>query len=541
MKEYTVTYQNQSKTFSKVLTLYEISLAFNVNDAMVAVINHELVALQEKISNSLTVDFLNVTHASGYKIYQAGLKYLLLGAVTNIFKDSEVLFLHSVPKGILCEIKTSKELTIEDVDKIKGEMANLVINKLPFIPYHLKPVDAYSYYKSKEQEEKAQMIQYVNSDLVTLYRLENELNYFYNFMPYDTSYLKSFELKYLQNNRLVIVCPNLGLNGKLPEYVHYDNIVNNFMDSQNWLRKLNCPYLAKVNIKVANNNIQDFISITETKFNEEILKCSDAIMKSKAKFILIAGPSSSGKTTTTKKLKVYCESKGYEVINLSTDDFFVNRKDTPLDENQNPDFESIYAIDLPYLKNFITRLLNGEEVECPQFDFIKGERKFTGHFLKVKENSIFLIEGLHCLNDELLPFIDDKYKFKVYLSPFMPLNIDRHNYVSTVDLRLIRRIIRDRKNRGQEVSNTISQWQKVRNGEEKNIFPYVSNADVIINTAMAYEVGVLKVFALPLLHSVPIDHPTHFEAKRLIKMLEPFFSISSELVPKDSIIREFID
>lgn len=536
-----VKYQNEVKSFNEPLTYYEASKTFGVNYAMVALVNYELVSLSDKITSDVEVDFLDISHVTGYKIYQAGLKYLFLVSVREIYPESEVHYLHSVPKGILCEVKVNHILNSEDLTKIKGKMADLVSSHEPFVPYHLKPIDAYNYYMMLGEEEKAKMVQSSNNDLVTLYRLKNNFNYFYTFMPYDTSSLNRYSIEYIGNNRIVLVCPSLALKGRLPDYVHYENIINNFMDTQNWLKLINCPYLANVNNLVSNQTIKDFIAINEIKFHEDILKCSEKILQNKdIKFILIAGPSSSGKTTTTKRLSTFFKSKGYNPICLSTDDFFVDREFTPRNEKGQMDYECLRAIDLELFNDTLKRLLNHEEVELPTYNFKEGKKQYNGNFVKLDNNSIILIEGLHCLNDDLMPYIDNKYKFKLYLSPFMPLNIDRHNYVSTLDLRLIRRMVRDCKTRGVSVEHTILDWKMVRSGEENYIFPYVSQADMIINTALAYELGVLKVYALPLLYSVALNSSCYSEARRLIKSLEPFFTINSEIVPKDSILREFI-
>ena len=536
-----VTYQNTVKTYDEPLTYYQASKDFGVSFAMVALVNYELVSLSDKITNDVTVSFLDIKDVTGYKIYQAGLKYMFLESVNELYPNSKVFFLHSVPKGILCEVKIAKELTTDDITKIKGKMAQLVSDNEPFIPYHLKPVDAYNYYLNNLEEEKAKMVSSTSSDLVTLYRLKDSLNYFYSFMPFDTSSINRFAIENIGNNRVVLVCPSLALNGRLPDYVHYENIINNFMETQNWLKVMKTPYLADLNSLVSNQKINKFIEVNEIHFNEDILKCSEQIMQNKdIKFVLIAGPSSSGKTTTMKRLSTLFASKGYEPISLSTDDFFVNRKMTPKNEKGEYDFECLRAIDLEYFNDTLKKLLNKEEVSLPVYNFIEGKRRFNGQKAILKDNSIILIEGLHCLNNDLMPFIDDKYKFKVYLSPFMPLNIDRHNYISTLDLRLIRRIVRDSKSRGVSVEQTILDWKKVRKGEESYIFPYVRQADMVINTSLAYELGVLKVYALPLLYSVSLNSSCYSESRRLIKSLEPFFTINSELVPKDSILREFI-
>ena len=535
-----VKYQNEVKSFYEPLTYYEASKSFGVTHAMVALVNYELVSLSDKINSDIEVDFLDIRHVTGYKIYQAGLKYMFLVSIKELF-DSDVKFLHSVPKGILCEVNLNHELTSEDLTKIKGKMAELVNAHEPFVPYHLKPIDAYNYYMQVNEEEKAKMVKFLSSDLITLYRLKNNFNYFYTFMPYDTSSIDRYSIKYIGHNKIVLVCPSLALKGKLPDYVNYDNIINNFMETQSWLQIIHCPYLANVNDLVSEQKIKNFIDINELRFHEDILRCSEKILQNKdVRFVLIAGPSSSGKTTTTKRLSIYFESKGYDAIHLSTDDFFVDRELTPRNEKGEMDFECLRAIDLELFNNTLNKLLNHEKVEIPEYNFKEGKKIYNGNYIELKENSIILIEGLHCLNDDLLPFIDNKYKFKLYLSPFMPLNIDRHNYVSTLDLRLIRRIVRDSRTRGSSVEKTILDWKMVRSGEENYIFPYVSQADMIINTALSYELGVLKVYVLPLLYSVALDSVCYPEARRLIKSLDQFFTISSEIVPKDSILREFI-
>ena len=527
MGEISVTYKNSCKVFSNPITYYDVSKEFNVSLAMVAIVDGVLVDLHERVIESCTVDFLGVNHATGYKIYQAGLKFLFMVAFHELFPS--------------CELVIDGSLSKEDISSIKGKMAHFVSSSLPFIPYHLKVSDAYRYFNGRNEDEKSKMIGYSSSDVVLVYRLLNELADFYSFMPYDTSCLRLFELVLLSNNRVVIVCPNLALNGKLPEYVHHENIIQNFMVSKAWLSNINCLYLANLNELVATRKISDFISMNEMQFSMDIIRCCDEVIRQgNVKFVLIAGPSSSGKTTTMKRLATCFQSRGYEPVCLSTDDFFVNRDSSPVDENGNYDFERIDAIDLPFLQGVIERLLNGETVEAPVYNFAEGKREFHGNVMRCSDKSIFLIEGLLCLNDDLLPNISSSLKFKVYLSPFMPLSIDRHNYVSTVDLRLIRRITRDMMSRARKVTYTILDWQNVRNGEEKYIFPYVSQADLIINTSLAYELGVLKVYVLPLLYSVPIDSICYFEARRLIRMLDVFFPISSELVPNDSIIREFI-
>ncbi len=536
-----VTYQGQVKEFEAGTSYYDVSLKFAVKDPIAVSVGNEVVSLDSKVKNSCSIDFLDVTSLNGYKIYQSALKFLFYLSVKEIYSDCEVVFLHSVPKGILSEIVMPHNLTSEDVSKIKGQMASNVSQKLRFIKYNLDVQDAYQYLMNKNEEEKAMNLQTISSSVVTMYRLKNTLNYFYTLMPYDTSVIHRFELVFLGRNRIVLVCPNVVSGESIPEYVHYENIVSNFMETKKWLRKMEVPYVAEMNRLVSSSKINRFIESNEILFEEDIISACNAILSSRdIRLVLIAGPSSSGKTTTMKRLSAFLRSRGLKPVGLSTDDFFVDRVDTPKNDKGEYDFECLQAIDLELFNDTLQRLLKGEEVSIPKYDFVAGKKIFKGQKLKLEENSILLIEGLHCLNDDLIPYIDSKYKFKIYLSPFIPLNIDRHNYISTLDLRLIRRIVRDNRTRGKTVSDTIKEWQVVRSGEEKYIFPYVYQADMIINTALAYEIGVLKVYANPLLYSVGMDSPYFNESRRLINYLQAFFSIPSEFVPDDSILREFI-
>lgn len=541
MQQITIIYKKQKRSYPKGTTYYDVIKDLKLSHILVAAIKNEIVALDMPIIPNEEVSFLDVTSLPGYKVYQAGLKFLFQYAVAQIYPNAETHFLHSVPRGMLSEIVMVHNLTSEDVSKIKAKMAEIVSEHMRFQRYNIDVKDAVKYYHQTKEDEKALNVQCLSSDIVTMYRLGNQLNYFYNYMPYDTSVLDLFELVFLGRNRIVLVCPNVTSGDKIPEYVHYENIVDNFLTSKKWLRMMRVPYVSQMNDLVSTASIQEFIESNEICYTEDLAKARDQILSMRdVRLVLIAGPSSSGKTTTMKRLSNLLRSKGYDPVGLSTDDFFVDRKDTPKNSTGDYDFECLQAIDLDLFNKVLKDLLDGKEVELPEYDFINGRKLYRGRKMKLNDNSILLIEGLHCLNDELLPYIDPKYKFKIYLSPFIPLNIDRHNYISTLDLRLIRRIVRDNRTRGKKVDETIKEWQVVRSGEEQYIFPYVYQADMVINTALAYEIGVLKVYANPLLFSVGIDSPYYNEARRLIYYLQVFFTIPSEYVPKDSILREFI-
>ncbi len=540
MKTFKVTVDGQSYEADNEMTFYDIVHDIKPNTILVKV-NGEVFSLDTKIKEECEIIPLDVTSLPGYKSYQSGLKFLFFLSVKELFPEAKLSFLHSVPKGILSEVILNHELTNEDVSKIKGQMALNVSKKLRYLKYNIEIKDAYDYFMKKGEIEKAKNLQTLNNPIVTLYRLGNELNYFYTLMPYDTSVINLYELVFLGNNRIVLVCPNVTSGLSIPEYVHYENIVTNFMETKKWLSLMNASYVSLMNELVSSSKIKNFIASNEILFVEDILKACDTITASKdIKIVLIAGPSSSGKTTTMKRLSSFLQSRGLHPIGLSTDDFFVDREDTPKNEKGEYDYECLEAIDLKLFNDTLQGLLDGKEVEIPEYDFVAGKKVFKGRKCVLDEKSILIVEGLHCLNDDLTPYIDERYKYKIYLSPFIPLNIDRHNYISTLDLRLIRRIVRDNRTRGKNVNQTIGEWQVVRSGEEKYIFPYVYQANRIINTALAYEIGVLKIYAVPLLSSVDIRSPYYNEARRLINYMQTFYTIPSEYVPKDSILREFI-
>ena len=541
MEKIKISFEHKQIEVPKNTTYLEISKESKLKDTVLAVKkNNELIPLTSHPIEDESIEFIDSTSIEGAKMYKAAIKFILEVALKTVFKGSDIDYLHSVPGGMLGEIKYDNILTNEDISKIKKEMANIIDEDLEFKRYNILKTEAIDFYKAYSYDEKAINVKTCD-DIVTVYKLKDYLNFYYVPMPYSTRYIKKFELKYLGNNRLVVLYPSNLTEGRLPEYVHHENIINAYYDGKAWLKKLDVPYVGNINNLVSERKIKDFIESCELHFTDEIKKACDKIIRNNdKKFIMIAGPSSSGKTTSTRVLGAYLRSKGYDPICLSTDDYFVNREDNPKDELGNYDFECLNAIDTLTFNNDLKKLLQGKEVNIPTFNFITGQREYHNHYIRLKENSIILIEGLHSLNDDLTPGIPEKYKYKIYLSPFIPLNIDRHNYISTLDLRLIRRIVRDNRTRGYKVDEVIEKWQSVRNGEEKYIFPFTHQADIIVNTALPYELGVLKVYAEPLLLSIDTDSKYYEEARRLLKFLRSFYSITSEYVSKSSILREFI-
>ena len=542
MEKVKITFQdNTIHEYDSGITFYEVSKDFNMNHIMGFKINNEVFSLDCKAIHDCKIDFINTNDIIGNKIYKAGLKFLFEVALLETFPELKISYEHSVPRGMLGVVSGNKILTQEDLNKIKAKMADLIDENAIIEKINVSSKDAIKYYNVTKEFEKASNVQSVSDKMVTLYKLHNRLNYFYSIMPYSTGSIDKYELIYLGNNGIVFLFPSVNSNENVPEYVHYDKIIDSFLEGKKWLDNLNMPYISNLNKTIGNGKIKDFIRSNELIFSLNIAKVVDNIISNRdIKFILIAGPSSSGKTTTTSKIASYLEALGYNTIKISLDDYFVDRDKNPVDENGKYDFECLEAIDVDAFNNDLNNLLDGKEIALPSYNFITGKREYSKDKVVMKDNTIFLIEGLHALNDELTANVDDKYKYKIYLSPFIPLNIDEHNYVSTIDLRLLRRIVRDNRTRGYDVFKTIDNWQKVRYGEEKYIFPYIHQANVIINTALAYEIGVLKVFVEPLLLSVGVDSNYYEEARRLIDFLKQFFPIPGEYVNDESILREFI-
>lgn len=504
-------------------------------------INNEVFDMNTKLKKNTYLEFINSSDLIGYRMMQAGLKFVLEVAIKDLYgKSNEIIYNHSIMRGIHCSVIGDIKLTNEDVLKIKEEMIRIVNDDMPITKLNIASKEAISYFEKVNEREKANNILNVSNAVVSLYKLNNYINYFYVDMPYSTGCLTKFDLVYLDNNDLVLSFPTPRSKEVVPEHVNYAKVIDCFKKEKEWLVNQGIPYVCDVNEKVASGKIDELIRISEINYNNKLHQIALDAVNSGAKFILVAGPSSSGKTTTTKKLALSLEAMGINTLQLSTDDFYKDREDCPKNPDGSYDFEGLEALDIDLFNNVLNDLLNGKSVKLPTLNFITGHKEYNKEEVSLKDNMIILIEGLHCLNDELTPNINSKLKYKVYLSPFMPLNIDKHNYISTSDLRMIRRIIRDNRTRGTDVSKTISTWQSVRGGEDKYIFPYINQASVILNTSLVYELGVLKVFAEPLLYSVRTDSIYYEEARRLISFLKGYFPISSEYINNSCVLREFI-
>ncbi len=473
------------------------------------------------------------------KTYQAGLKMVLYVAVRELF-NCDIHFLHSLDKGLYCEIQTDKEITKDDVEEIKKHMQKIIDNNEQIKKKIVNIKDAYDFYVKINEMEKASNVQNLNITSLPINELHGYYNTFLDMMPDYTGDLKKFTLTFVGNNGLVLAFP-ITEDGTISPYTSQDLILKSFKDYRIWCASQNATYISGLNSIIADSKIKEFIKMNDIMIDNEIYNVAYKIANEKKKIVILGGPSSSGKTTSTRKLSLYLRALGLNPYVLSTDDYFKEREDTPKLPNGKYDFESVDALDLNLFNSQLQDMMSGKTVKIPTFNFITGKKEYSDKkTITLKEDDIILIEGLHFLNEELSKNIPRREKLKIYISPFMPLALDRHNHISTIDIRLLRRIVRDNRTRGYNVLKTLENWEDVRNGETKYVFPYTNEADIILNTAYVYEIGVLKVYVEPLLHSVPITSKFYKEARRLMGELQLFFPIPSEYLSDDNILREFI-
>lgn len=509
---------------------------------LVANVDNSIVDLSDKLTKKCNIDFYDRSSLVGNHIYRKSLQFMLVLAIKRLFgQDAEVLIEHSVSKGVYCELVDIK-ITKSVLKNIETEMNKIVSEDLIFNKISASRIDSIKYFKKKKWLDKVKVLKYISNTYINLYRIGDVYDYYYSEMVPSTRYLEEFALNYINESGFVMCYPDIFNPECVLPYKHHELLFNKFLDYTNWGRKIEISNAADLNEIVSLGKYSDLIRLSEAYYNSQISKIADKIYENSKniKVVLIAGPSSSGKTTTSKKLEVYLRSKGLVPHQISIDDYFVNREDTPRDENGELDFESIDALDIDLFNKQLFSLLDGEKVLLPQYNFVLGKSEYKNKWLKLGENDIIIIEGLHALNDVMTMSIESKNKFKIYISPLTQLNIDNHNYIRTTDTRKLRRIIRDNKYRGHSASDTLKMWSKIKRGEEKYIFPYQDNVDEIINSALVYEIGVLKTYAEPLLFSVAEDDPMYPEALRLINFLRNFLPIPSDDVPSDSILREFI-
>lgn len=511
------------------------------NPALAAYVNNEIYSLDKKLTEDCNIKVITYLDPVGNKIYQKGLTFLLVYAFKELYGgDYNVKLCHPIDKAI--KVRTNYSLTEEDLLKLKQKMLEIVKMDMPIKRCLVKRRDAKKYFENIGNKSKADTFIYNTSHYVTLYKLGDLYDYFFSIMPYSTGVLDKFDLKYLNKNSFVFQFPTFDDNGEIPPYIERDKISKVFDYNYKLSKRIGIFNSVDFNKMVSDGKGNDIIKLTEVVSSCNLLGLAKMIddSKEKIKVVLLAGPSASGKTTTSKKLAMYLKVFGFNPKYLSIDDYFVDREKTPLLPNGSYDFESIDAIKLDLFNDHLKRIISGEEIQIPTFNFFKGKGEYLGKTIKLEKKDILIIEGLHAINEKLTESIPKESKYKVYISPLSDLNIDDHNMISNTDVRLLRRIVRDNRTRGYSAESTIKKWQDVRTGETKNIFPFQNDVDFVFNSSFLYEIGVLKLFAEPLLYEIKPESSCYEEAIRLLNFLSLFVGIPDNEIPSDSIFREFI-
>lgn len=543
MNNIIITFEDGSKKeYRRGIKIEEIIKDISPEEEIIcASFGNSILNYEDTISRSGTLYLYGINDSFGNRVYEKGLIFLFKKCATDILgKDTGIKIRNSIDRGgIFFEI--DKKVTEEDIKNIKSLMQDKVKQELPFTKIETTMNEAINYFKDIKRTDKIKTLFYNKDKYVSLYKFDGVYNYILGTLPHNASILKNFDLTLLEDKGIILRYPSMYDNGKVVRYKHHEQFFNNVNEYLEWAKILNISSIGELNDMIVNSEPGELINLSESIQDYRLQNIANEIKirEDKIKIILLSGPSSSGKTTSAKKLSMYLKTMGLNPIPISLDDYFLNRDETPLNENGKPDFESLRAIDVKLFNNQIEKLLKGVKVTIPRFDFIAG-KKFYEKTIQMKENDVLVIEGLHALSDDLLKDIPRNKKYKIYISPLVYLNIDDDNRINLTDIRLIRRMVRDNRTRGYSPSQTLATWSEVRNGEEKYVFPYQDSADVIFNTFLAYELPVMKVYALPLLYKVTANDPEYVTALRLIRLLDFILPLPSDDVPSLSIIREFI-
>jgi len=526
------------------ITLKEIAKRENItlqSDILGALVNNRLERLDFELFHPKTIEFIDITHPDGMRMYIRSLSFLLFVALEKTIPGAKLRIEHSVSKGVYCKLTNTDELDIERVAEVYECMRNLVKRNIPFQCIEEEASTVRDIFVEEGFIDKAGLITSRGQSYSTYYTLEEKAASYYGHLVPSTGYLKVFDLqKYYKG--ILLLLPQRFSPEELEPLVIQNKMFEIFQEYSHWNKVLNITNINDLNALSRNGDSETLIKVSEAFHEKKIGQIADKVAerKEEVKIILISGPSSSGKTTFSKRLAVQLMVNGLRPKNLSLDDYFVDREATPLDENGEFDFEALEAIDVEQFNTDLSSLLKGDEIEVPKFSFETGKRFYDGTKMQLHEGEILVVEGIHGLNPQLTHSIKDSHKFKIYVSALTAINIDDHNRIPTTDNRLIRRIVRDYRYRNYSAADTISRWQSVRRGEEKHIFPYQEEADVMFNTALLYELSILKHYAEPILLEVENNKAEFAEANRLLYFFSYFKQMAEKNIPPTSIIREFL-
>lgn len=507
--------------------------------AIAARFNNEVKSLNYKLNENGNLSLIDISNKDGIRIYRKGLLFIIGKAISELYPNAKIMVNYQLSNSLLCEI-TNMEITDKMIENINKKVADIVEKNLPIEKKSMSKKEAEEFYKNSEKINGKLQLELHTKKQVSLYWCEDYFDYYYGILPISTGVMGLYEIIKYEKGFLIRYPSRKEIN-KLPEFKENRKLMATLDEYDVLHTVLNVPTVKKLNEVTRQGKIKDYILLDEALHEKKIANIADDILKNdKIKMILIAGPSSSGKTTFAQRLGIQLRLNGLKPVTISVDNYFVERPQNPIDENGNYNFECLEAIDVKLLNEHLLRLLNGEEVEIPTFDFEVGTKRYNGNTLKLADDEVLVIEGIHCLNDKLTPLIPKEQKYKIYISCLTVLNIDEHNRISTTDTRLIRRMVRDSQFRGYKALHTLQMWDSVVEGEEKNIFPFQEEADSMFNSSLIYELAVLKDYAIPLLEEIDNSNPEYSEAKRLHRMLGYFESIPADYLPNNSLLREFV-
>lgn len=513
----------------------------NHKDYLGARVNNQIYHLRKNVKEDMYVKFLDISEQDGYRIYTRTISAVFILACKEVFPNCTAKIEHFLGEGLYAELEEGHSISFGEIKKLKDKMEEIIQEDLPIIREKVPYEEGISLFEEHGYSDKVRLYNTLDREEIQTYKIGDHVDGFYGYLAPSTSYVSIFDLKYYYPG-VIILFPNKQSKNTLPEFKEQKKLGKVFKEANEWANILDLGYVSSLNEKILEGNINEVIRISEAFHEKKIAEIADIICKDdEINMILIAGPSSSGKTTFAQRLAVQLKVNGKRPISISVDDYFLDRDKTPLNENGEYDFEALEAINLKAFNEDLVKLLEGEIIELPRYNFLTGKSESSGRKIKVDKDHPIIVEGIHGLNPKLASYIPEKNKFKIYISALTQLNIDAHNRISTRDTRLIRRMVRDNKYRGNDVFRTFELWEGVVKGEDEHIFPYQENADIMFDTALVYELAVLKKYAVPLLKEVDKESIYYSEAKRLLKFLNYFRVIEDErVIPPNSIIREFI-
>ena len=504
-----------------------------------AIVNNEYKSLDAEVTGDEKIELIDINSKEGMKIYRRTLTYIMGNAFWHIYPEAHVIVNYQLSNAMYCNIE-NMEVTDEMLEKVKAKMQEIISQDLKIEKKVMTREEAEKFYEETNSAKGRLQFDLADRQNINMYYCDDYYNYIYEIIATHTGATPIFDLKKYSDGFLLRYPSSKNVN-VLPEFHETKKLLWALQEYETIYKVLNVGTVYRLNNAVKEDRIKYLILLSEALHEKKISQIADKIAAKKGvKMILIAGPSSSGKTTFAQRLGIQLKINGLRPVTISVDNYFVERKDTPLNEKGEYDFESIDAIDTELFNKHLLALLNGEEVEMPEFDFHEGTKKYNGNKIKLGKDDVLVIEGIHCLNDKLTAKIPQEQKYKIYISALTVLNMDAFNRISTTDTRLIRRMARDSKFRGYTAQNTIASWPNVNKGEEKNIFPFQEEADSIFNTSLIYELGVLKDDVMPLLEKITPDEKEYAEAQRLLEILRYFQSIPKDMVPSNSLLREFL-